>query len=114
MNPEEGVYGENIENGGLEDERGIREETVEAHPQPTGDAASNSSGAEAADEVKARGAEAVEGSEGDVQDDLNAVRRGAAQDAQGGGMGREETPSNPDAPEGEFTQPAPEHRSGPG
>ena len=73
---EEGVYGENIEQGSLEDERGIREETVEAHPQPTGDAATDPNGADAASDVKTRGAEALEGSEGDAQEDEARVRTG--------------------------------------
>ena len=114
MNPEEGVYGENIENGGLEDERGIREETVEAHPQPTGEASFDSDGADAAADVRARGAEAVEGSEGTPEQDMEAVREGAAQDTGSGGMGREETPRNPDTSQGQFTQPSQEARSGPG
>ena len=102
---EEGVYGENLENGSINDERGIREETVEAHPQPVGDAASDPAGADAADDVKARGAEAIEGSEGSVAEDLDAVRRGAAQETGSGGGGRTETPRNDAAPEGKFTAP---------
>ncbi len=113
--PEEGVYGENVETGGLEDERGIREETVEAHPQPTGDASVDPQGVDAADEVRSRGAEAIEGSEGSVGEDLDAVRRGAAQETSGGGMGRDETPRNEDGTtEGQFTQPDPETRQTPG
>lgn len=99
---EEGVYGENTGEGTVQP--GIREETVSAHPQPTGDAASDPSGADAADEVRTRGAESIEGSEGSVEDDLAAVRRAAAQDAGSGGMGREGVPRNAeDAPQGEFT-----------
>lgn len=101
---EGGVYGENIGEGSIADERGIREETVEAHPQPTGDAADDADGVDAADDVKTRGAEAIEGSEGDVEEDLERVRTGEAVDAGSGGMGREETPRNAgDASEGEFT-----------
>ena len=110
----EGVYGENIAEGALTDERGIREETVEAHPQPVGDAASDPAGADVASDVKARGAEAIEGSEGTPEDDIKAVREGAAQDAGSGGMGREETPRNPEARAGEFTQPPAQVRQTPG
>ena len=89
---DEGVYGENVEGGTVQP--GIREETVQAHPQPTGDAAA---------EVRARGAEAIEGSEGSVAEDLDAVRRGAEQEAGSGGMGRAGTPRNDDGtPQGEF------------
>ena len=113
--PEEGVYGENVETGGLEDERGIREETVEAHPQPTGDAAADPSGVDAADEVRSRGAEAIESSAGSVGEDLEAVRQGAAQETSGGGMGRNETPRNGHGtPEGQFTQPDPAVKETPG
>lgn len=101
---EEGVYGENSTEGTVQP--GIREETVQAHPQPTGDAAADPSGADAADEVRTRGAEAIEGSEGSVAEDLDAVRRGAAQEAGSGGMGRSGTPRNQDGtPQGEFTPP---------
>ena len=102
---DEGVYGENVGIGGLDDERGVREETVETHPQPTGDAAANGDAVDAvdaADDVRTRGAEAIEGSEGGTEDDLDAVRRGAAQDAGSGGMGRAGVPRNREAPEGEF------------
>lgn len=99
----EGVYGENIAEGQGQSVSGIREETVHAHPQPTGDAAANPAGADAANEVRTRGAEAIEGSEGTPADDLDAVRRGAAQDAGSGGMGRDGTPRNNDESQGEYT-----------
>lgn len=111
----ESVYGENIGKGSIEDDRGIREETVEAHPQPTGDAAADPTGTDAADEVRTRGAEAIEGSEGDVEEDLDAVRRGASQDAGSGGMGREGTPRNADdASQGEFMPLEDDQQSTPG
>lgn len=72
----DGVYGENIAEGSVTDERGIREETVEAHPQPTGDAASDPRGADAGGDVKSRGAEAIEGSEGTAEEDEERVRTG--------------------------------------
>jgi hypothetical protein len=100
---DEGVYGENVAEGQARSVSGIREETVHAHPQPTGDAAANPEGADAASEVRTRGAEAVEGSEGTPEDDLDAVRRGAAQDAGSGGMGRDGTPRNASDSQGEFT-----------
>lgn len=114
-NPNESVYGENVGEGSLTDERGIREETVEAHPQPTGDAAADPEGVDAASEVRTRGAEAIEGSEGSPEDDLEAVRQGASSEAGSGGMGREGTPSNQDGtPQGQFTQPSPENKASPG
>lgn len=79
MTPDEtpgGVYGENLDQGSVADERGIREETVEAHPQPTGDAASDPAGADDADDVRLRGAEAIEGSEGEPEEDEERVRTG--------------------------------------
>jgi hypothetical protein len=100
---DEGVYGENVAEGQGASVSGIREETVHVHPQPTGDAAVDPAGADAADEVRTRGAEAIEGSEGTPGDDLDAVRRGAAQDADRGGMGRDGTPRNHGEPQGEFT-----------
>ena len=112
--PDEGVYGENVGVGGLDDERGIREETVEAHQQPTGDTAASGDAVDVADDVRTRGAEAIEGSEGSPEDDMDAVRRGAAQDTGSGGMGREGVPRNAEAPEGQFTQPDDEHRNTPG
>lgn len=111
----EGVYGENVGVGGLDDERGVREETVEAHPQPSGDTADSTDAVDAAEDVKTRGAEAIEGSEGDTEDDLEAVRRGAAQDTGSGGMGRDGVPRNEgDAPQGDFTQPDEELKRTPG
>lgn len=110
---EEGVYGENVEAEKGTSPSGIREETVAAHPQPTGDAASNRDAVDAADEVRTRGAEAVEGSETTVAEDLDAVRRGAAQDAGSGGMGRERTPRNASDSQGEFT-PIEDHPKTPG
>ncbi|GEM_PF-5076615 len=100
----ESVYGENVALGDVREDRGIREETVEAHPQPTGDDAKFTSDAvDSADDVKTRGAEAIEGSEGVAADLENARERGA-EDAGSGGMGREGTPRNAnDAPQGEFT-----------
>lgn len=103
---EEGVYGENLPPEQGTSVSGIREDTVKAHPQPTGDAASDPAGADAADEVRTRGAEAIEGSEGSVAEDLDAVRRGAAQETGSGGMGRDGTPRNQDGTTaGEFTPP---------
>ncbi len=100
---EGGVYGENVGEGSIADERGVREETVEAHPQPTGDAAADAGGVDAADDVRARGAEAIEGSEGTPEEDMDRVRAGQAIDAGSGGGGRTETPRNAnDAPQGEF------------
>lgn len=98
---QEGVYGENLERGTFEE--GIREETVEAHPQPTGDTAADGDAVDAADDVRARGAEAIEGSVGSPENDLEAVRRGAGQETGSGGMGRESVPANATDSQGEFT-----------
>lgn len=102
---DDNVYGENVGRGGLDDERGVREETVEAHPQATGDdAAFTANAADAAADVKARGAEAVEGSEG-VDADLDNARDRQAVETGGGGMGRSTAPRNHDGtPQGEFAR----------
>jgi len=116
----ESVYGENVPLDSDEGTKveGIREETVEAHPQPTGDAETDPEGVdsgEAAADVKARGAEAIEGSEGTAEDDLDAVRRGAEQSAEGGGMGRESVPRNTgETSEGEFPRDEDEETTTPG
>ncbi len=76
----EGVYGENIPEGSGHSDKGIREETVAAHPQES-DPDQDPSVAEALDDV----------------------RDAAAKEAGSGGMGRDGVPRNEDdATQGEF------------
>ena len=90
---EEGVYGENEPIGYGTSPSGIREETVRAHPNMTGD------------EDTARKDLAEPDRSESVAKELDKVREQAAHETGSGGMGRDGTPRNvADSSQGEFVR----------
>ncbi len=89
---EEGVYGENEPIGYGTSPSGIREETVRAHPNMTGE------------EAARKDIEEPDRSES-VAKELDQVREQAAHETGSGGMGRDGTPRNAaDSSQGEFVR----------
>jgi len=88
---EEGVYGENEPIGYGTSPSGIREETVRAHPNMTGDEGTARKDLEQPDRSES------------VAKELDDVRERAAHETGSGGMGRDGTPRNAtDSSQGEF------------
>jgi hypothetical protein len=90
---QEGVYGENEPAGYGTSPSGIREETVRAHPNMTGDERAAEQDLNQPDKSSS------------VAEELDDVRERAAHEAGSGGMGRDGTPRNAaDSSQGEFVR----------